>query len=200
MTRIGLNLVVALFVSATAAQAQEWPRVTLFGGGQVADFGTDIRLDATTTILGTTIDFERDLGFNETAAVAWATGLWRISRRNQVQMFWTRADRDVFEGPLQRDIRFGESTFALNADVDAFLDTWLIGGSLPLRDRRDPDGGGWTADRTGGHQPVGRHRSVGVCLGSRRRKYLEAPTGGRRASPRRHCYRGHSSTCVRTRA
>jgi hypothetical protein len=127
--RIGFSIIAALFVSATAVEAQEWPRFTLFGGAQVADFGTAIRLDATATIRGSTIDFERDLGFNETAGVAWATGLWRISRRNQVQMFWSSVDRDAFQRQLQRNIRFGESTFDLNAEVDAFVDTWIIGGS-----------------------------------------------------------------------
>src|SRR5688572_17245919 len=65
-----LNIVVVLIVTATAAHAQEWPRVNLFGGAQIADFGTDIKLDATATLAGSTIDFERDLGFNETAGVA----------------------------------------------------------------------------------------------------------------------------------
>jgi hypothetical protein len=127
--RMGVNIVVGLLVSATAAHAQEWPRFNIFGGAQVADFGTDIKLDATATIVGSTIDFERDLGFNETAGVAWATGLWRISPRNQVQIFWSSVGRDAFERQLQRDIRFGDSTFDLNAEVDAFLDTWMIGGS-----------------------------------------------------------------------
>jgi hypothetical protein len=127
--RIGLHVVVALLVSATAVQAQGWPRVDIFAAAQVADFGTDIKLDASATLLGSTIDFERDLGFNDTAGMAWATGLWRISRRNQVQMFWNRVGRDVFQRQLQRDIRFGESTFEVNAEVDAFLDTWMIGGS-----------------------------------------------------------------------
>jgi hypothetical protein len=127
--RIGVSIIAALFVSATAVEAQEWPRFTLFGGAQVADFGTDIRLDATATIRGSTIDFERDLGLNETAAVASATAIWRISRRNQFQMFVSRANRDAVERRLQRDIRFGESTFNLNADVDAFLNTRFVGGS-----------------------------------------------------------------------
>jgi hypothetical protein len=127
--RIVLNIIVVLIVTATAAHAQEWPRLNLFGGAQIADFGTDIKLDATATIVGSTIDFERDLGFNETAGVAWATGLWRISPRNHVQMFWSSVGRDAVQRHLQRNIQFGDSAFDLNAQVDAFVDTWIIAGS-----------------------------------------------------------------------
>jgi hypothetical protein len=124
-----LYIVVALVLNATAAHAQEWPRFNIFGGAQVADFGTDIKLDANATIAGSSIDFERDLGFNETAGVAWVTGLWRISPRNQIQIFWSSVGRDAVQRQLQREIRFGESTFDLNAEVDAFLDTRVVGGS-----------------------------------------------------------------------
>jgi hypothetical protein len=30
---------------------------------------------------------------------------------------------------VERDIRFGQETFSASAEVDAFLDTWIIGGS-----------------------------------------------------------------------
>jgi hypothetical protein len=127
--RLGFNVAIVLLAGATTAQAQEWPRVDIFVGAQLADFGTDVRLNASTSVLGSTIDFERELGFNENAGVVWAGGVWRISRRNQIDVGWIRVDRDVSRRQLQRDIRFGQETFDVSAEVDAFLDTWFVGGS-----------------------------------------------------------------------
>jgi hypothetical protein len=127
--RLGIILVVIVLVGATSAQAQGWARLNLFAGGQVADVGTDVKLNASAVVLGSEIDLERDLGFNENTGVAWLAGLLRLSRRNHVQVVWTRVDRDVIQRRLQRDIRFGQETFTTSAEVDAFLDTWIIGGS-----------------------------------------------------------------------
>lgn len=127
--RLGFTIVAILLAGATAAQAQDWARLNLFAGGQIADVGTDIKLNASTVVLGSEIDLERDLGFNENTGVVWLAGLLRLSRRNHVQVVWTRVDRDVIQRRLQRDIRFGQETFTASAEVDAFLDTWIIGGS-----------------------------------------------------------------------
>jgi len=128
--RLGFALVaIILLASATSAQAQDWPRLNLFAGGQIADIGTNVKLDVSTVVLGSEIDLERDLGFNESAGVVWLSGLLRVSRRNHLQVVWTRVDRDVIQRRLQRDIRFGQETFTASAEVDAFLDTWIIGGS-----------------------------------------------------------------------
>jgi hypothetical protein len=127
--RLGFTIVAIVLVGATSAHAQDWARFNLFAGGQIADIGTNVTLDASTVVLGSAIDLERDLGFNENAGVVWVSGLLRISRRNHLQVVWTRVDRDVVQRRLQRDIRFGQETFTASADVNAFLDTWIIGGS-----------------------------------------------------------------------
>ncbi len=119
----------ALLIGAAAAHAQDWPRFEAIVGGQVADFQTDVKLDATATVAGTPVNFEGDVGFNENAGTAWAGALWRISRRNQVEVDWTRAQRTVVQRELQRDIRFGGETFGAGVDVNASLDSWIIGGA-----------------------------------------------------------------------
>jgi opacity protein-like surface antigen len=124
-----IAVAVVLLASATAAQAQDWPRVNVLGGVQVADFGTDVELEGETDVFDETIDFENVLGFHETSSVAWASGLWRISRRNQVEIVWSRVDRDVSHHQLPVDIAFGDQMFDTNTDVDAFFDTWFIGAS-----------------------------------------------------------------------
>jgi hypothetical protein len=124
-----LAAAVVLLATATAAQAQGWPRVSVVGGVQVADFATDVELDDETDVLDTTIDFEDVLGFHERASMAWATGHWRLSRRNQVEIVWSRVDREVVHHQLPVDITFGGEMFGAHTDVDAFFDTWFIGAS-----------------------------------------------------------------------
>jgi hypothetical protein len=127
---LSLRIAVAAVVLASAtAQAQEWPRVTLFGGVQVADFGTDVEVEGETDVLEETIDFEEVLGFHERSSVAWVAGLWRISRRNHVEAAWNRVDREVVHHQLPVDITFRDEMFDANANVDAFFDTWFIGAS-----------------------------------------------------------------------
>jgi hypothetical protein len=124
-----MKISIVLLVSATAAQAQGWPRVNIVGGAQVADFGTEVELHEGNEAFDSTIDFEGVLGFHETASVGWAAGLWRISRRNHVEVVWNRATRDVIRSELPDDITFGEVTFDAGTEVDAFFDTWFIGAS-----------------------------------------------------------------------
>src|SRR5215510_13927093 len=100
--RLGFIIGIVLLCGATAAPAQEWPRINIFAGGQIADFSTDVTLAASTTVFGTNIDFERDLGFKENSGLVWASGLWRISRRNQITVMWNTVSRDVIDRQLQQ--------------------------------------------------------------------------------------------------
>ena len=127
--RIVSTLVLLLLGAAVPALAQEWPRLNVFGGAQFADFTTDVQLDASATVLGTPVDFERDLDFDNEASMAWGGALWRISKRNQLSVGIVYVGRDVAQRQLQRSIRFGRETFDVNANVDAFLDTWYVAAS-----------------------------------------------------------------------
>jgi hypothetical protein len=108
----------AVVLASATAQAQEWPRVTVFGGVQIADFGTDVEVEGETDVLEETIDFEEVPGFHERASVVRAAGLWRLSRRNHVAVKWNRVDREVVHHQLPVDITFGDGMFVAN--VDAF--------------------------------------------------------------------------------
>ena len=54
--------VVATLSSATGALAQTPDSLVIRGGGLVADFNSNVRLDVTNTQVGTTISLENDLG------------------------------------------------------------------------------------------------------------------------------------------
>ena len=127
--RIVSTLVVLLLGAAVPASAQEWPRLNVFGGAQFADFTTDVQLDASATVLGSSVDFERDLDFDNRSSMGWAGGLWRISKRNQLTVGYVYVGRDVVQRQLQRSIRFGNETFDVNANVDAFINTWYLSAS-----------------------------------------------------------------------
>lgn len=124
-----ISQIVVLLLGSVPALAQEWPRLNIYGGAQFADFGTDVQLNASATVLGTSIDFERELGFKEHGSIAWVSGLWRVSRRNQLTVAYVDIGRDVAQYQLQRTIRFGNETFDVNANVDAFLDTSYLAAS-----------------------------------------------------------------------
>jgi hypothetical protein len=127
--RIVSTLLVLLLGAAVPALAQEWPRLNVFGGAQFADFTTDVQLDASATVLGSSVDFERDLGFDNHSSMAWGGALWRISKRNQLTAGYVYVGRDVVQRQLQRSIRFGDETFDVNANVDAFINTWYLSAS-----------------------------------------------------------------------
>ena len=79
-----LRLIVPAFVllwlaaGATPAIAQMKPdSFVIRGGGLVASFGSDLRLDVTNGERGTTISFENDLGFTHTHGTYFFEGGWR---------------------------------------------------------------------------------------------------------------------------
>jgi hypothetical protein len=128
--RVGGTVVVFLLAGVAPAMAQEeWPRLNVYVGAQIADFGTELQVDARGSVLGSLIDFERDLGFSERASMASVSGLWRISKRNQIIAAYNYIGRDVAQHQLDRTISFGGETFHVNADIGAFIDTAFLAGT-----------------------------------------------------------------------
>jgi hypothetical protein len=122
---IAAALVVTLW-SAAPARAEDWNRVTLRGGTLIASFGSTIRLDADSSRLGTSIDLEDDLGLSSSETTFFVDGVWRISRRSQVQVSYENADRIVSKSILDRTITVRNSTFEAGAALDTFLDTRFL--------------------------------------------------------------------------
>jgi len=86
---------------------------------------TEVEVNGTNGNIGTDIDFERDLGFqNHTTSFALAFE-WRASRRSRFNLEYYYLKRDS-EKTLQKDIEFQDHVYPVNARVSAFMDNEMI--------------------------------------------------------------------------
>jgi hypothetical protein len=63
------------------------------------------------------IDFERDLGIDQDANTFWVDSTWRVGRRHQLKLSYTRLNRERADHTLQRDFVWGGQTY--NAGLTA---------------------------------------------------------------------------------
>ena len=125
-----LRLIVPAFVllwlaaGATPAIAQMKPdSFVIRGGGLVASFGSDLRLDVTNGERGTTISFENDLGFTHTHGTYFFEGGWRITDRHRLYASFTDVKRDATKAGISEPITIAGTTFQVGANLQAFIDT-----------------------------------------------------------------------------
>jgi hypothetical protein len=71
---------------------------------------------------GTTIDFEKDLGFSKSTGTFLGSAQWRASRRSKFELNYYHIDRTSTK-TLDKDIVFRDTTFKLNSSVQAFFNT-----------------------------------------------------------------------------
>jgi hypothetical protein len=74
--------------------------------------------------LGTTIDLEQELGFDDDTLLR-ATAVWRPRPRHKVWAMIFDADRSATKA-IDRDIEFGEEKFPLGADVESVFRTKIV--------------------------------------------------------------------------
>jgi len=104
---------------------REWPtgnRVAVAGGGFWPTLDTDVRLDSSDGILGTTIDFESNLGMEESKALPIALARIRISRRNAIDFAYFNLNRSG-QALSNATIRFGDTVFPANLPLNSFFDS-----------------------------------------------------------------------------
>jgi hypothetical protein len=129
----GVCALVALLAAPALAQTRA------AGGNGLADrFQIDagyFRLSPTTTLRfnpesgpASDVELERDLGFDDTADTFWVEGTWRVARRHQLRLGFTRLSRDVFDVTIARDFNWGGETFSAGLSADADSGTDLLGG------------------------------------------------------------------------
>ncbi|BCS35079.1 hypothetical protein TBR22_A43050 [Luteitalea sp. TBR-22] len=123
---LGHLFLCAVLWAAPARAQGDWPRVELSGGGLVAAFDTSVRLDDVRGIEGTTVDFEDDLGLDTRSGTWFVQGLWRISRRNQLSASYQGFSRELSRTILDREIRFGDRTFGVGAEVGAIVEAQYV--------------------------------------------------------------------------
>ena len=74
------------------------------------------------------VDFEQDLGLEETADTFWVDGTWRLGRRHQVKLAFTRLSRERAGNSLQRDIVWGGETYEAGLTTTATSSSEILGG------------------------------------------------------------------------
>ncbi len=127
------SLIIALtllIISAGPAYAQgepewrSWPMGERFGlnvGTFFANLDTKVRLDGTGGVLGTVIDFEQNLGLDDTKTRIMAAGYWRFFKKHRLDFSYFNLDRSG-DSSSTVNIRFGDRIFQADLPLQAFLD------------------------------------------------------------------------------
>ncbi len=97
-------------------------RFRLTAGGFFPVNNTSIQVGVKGGAVGTDIDFERDLGFNQNQLTFLANFQWRISRRSRINLNYYNIPRSATY-TLKKDITFNDNTYAINASVKSFFNT-----------------------------------------------------------------------------
>lgn len=117
ITALALALSSALLsLSAPAAELGDWERFAINVGTFVTDNDTEIRLDATSGTVGTTLDFEDQLGLDEDEDVTRLDGFWRYGKRSRMDFSFFTIDRDS-RRPATLTIRWGDRIFAVGTPL-----------------------------------------------------------------------------------
>jgi predicted porin len=67
--------------------------------------------------VGDEINFEKDLGLDQSSTTFWVDGTWRVGRRHMLKLGYTRLSRDRQSYQLQRDVNWGGLDFTAGLDV-----------------------------------------------------------------------------------
>ena len=106
-----------------------WLGVGLFS----ARLDTKVRLDSSTGILGTQIDFESTLGMDDNDQLPLVLGYYRIAKKHRISFQYFRLDRlgnSISDVP----IRFGDVIFPANLPLSSFfnVDVYSLGYSYSI--------------------------------------------------------------------
>ena len=92
-------------------------------GGLFMPFNnTNVSVGLSNVNVGTDIDFEKDLGFNNYSFAAYGAFQWHISRRSRINLSYFYLGRSSSH-TLDRDITFRDKTFPVYAQVNSYFNT-----------------------------------------------------------------------------
>ena len=74
------------------------------------------------------INFERDLGVDKNVDTFWMDGTWRLGRRHQLKLGYTRLNRDRADFALERDLTWGGETYEAGLSADTSTGSDILGG------------------------------------------------------------------------
>lgn len=121
----------AMFICPSIACAQdqddwrEWPlaeRFRVYVQAFFTNLDTGVRLDSSSGVVGTTIDFEQNLGLSDTEALPAAGVSWRFARKHRLRFDYFELNRSS-ASITTSEIRFGDEVFQADLPISSFLDT-----------------------------------------------------------------------------
>jgi hypothetical protein len=77
---------------------------------------------------GGDVDFEKDLGINKDVNTFWVDGTWRVGRRHQLELAYTKLTRDRGNYTLGRDFTWGGQTYSAGLTATTSTGTDILGG------------------------------------------------------------------------
>jgi hypothetical protein len=132
-TVIGGAFAASLFVSSAFAQTSPgtWnglpDRFQIDTGYFRLTANTVLRYDGPAGGSGE-VDFEQDLGLDENVDTFWVDGTWRVGRRHQLKVGFTKVNRDRGDYTLQRDFTWGGQTYNAGLTANSSGKSDLLGG------------------------------------------------------------------------
>ncbi|SHH70959.1 hypothetical protein [Flavobacterium defluvii] len=100
-------------------------RFKVTAGGFFPINNTEVEVNGTNGKIGTDIDFERDLGFQNNTVSFFGTFEWRASRRSRFNLEYFYLKRSS-EKTLEKTIEFKDHTYPVDARISAFMDNEMI--------------------------------------------------------------------------
>ena len=77
---------------------------------------------------GGNVDFENDLGLEKTVNTFWVDGTWRVGRRHQLKLSYTRFNRERADFTLERDFVWGGETYNAGLTATTTSGSDILGG------------------------------------------------------------------------
>jgi hypothetical protein len=77
---------------------------------------------------GGSVDFERDLGVDRHVNTFWVDGIWRVGRRHQLELAFTKTSRDRAGFTLSRDFTWGGQAYNAGLTANTSTGTDITGG------------------------------------------------------------------------
>jgi hypothetical protein len=74
------------------------------------------------------VSLENDLGVDKNVNTFWVDGTWRVGRRHQLKLSFTRFTRDRADYTLQRDFTWGGQTYSTGLSATTTSGTDILGG------------------------------------------------------------------------
>ncbi|HEX9982081.1 MAG TPA: hypothetical protein VGF69_02350 [Thermoanaerobaculia bacterium] len=121
MRRAPYLLLLCFALPLAAQEPALFPRFSITGGGYFGNFETNVRVDESESLEGTSVNLERDLGLEQSRNMQRFTVQWRPFNRHELAASYFNASRTGFE-EIDREITFRDTTYPVRAVVSSEFD------------------------------------------------------------------------------